>query len=793
MRLEMGLRGLGSGMAMADAKGGRAAARARSAGCRAARVVLALAALSVADRAAAQTPVSAFDGPAAPTPPAVFARDDRGHITLRATRLEAPLRLDGVLDDDAYRSVEPVTHFVQQEPYEGRPATERTEAWLLYDDRHFYVAVRCYDSQPGRLVANELRRDHFNIFQNDNITISIDPFYTRRSGYFFQINALGAQRDQEVQDERNNNNDWNTVWYARSRILPDGWSMEFALPFASLRYREAGPQVWGFNLRRIVRWKNEHVSIAPIPASAGFRAMYKFDVFATLVGVEIPQQRPPIDVKPYAIAGVTTNLAATPSFRNDLAGDAGVDVKYSLTRGLVADLTLRTDFAQVEEDQQQVNLTRFSLFFPEKRDFFLEGQGLFSFGAEQRTGGGGSQTSARTQTPSLTPVVFYSRRIGLSGGLEVPILAGGRLTGRAGPFGIGLLSIQTEEMPAAAAPSTNFSVVRIRRDVLRRSNIGFIATRRTPAGGAANTVLGADANLWFFQNVVVTGYVAQSATAGGDGRAGDRASYRGEFEYGGDRYGLKYEHLFVGDRFDPQIGFLRRQAFRRNYGQLRFSPRPAASRTIRKHNVELDLDHVAGVDGRLETRELKAAYRLELHNNDQWAIDYSTNYEMLRAPFEIVRGVVIPAGSYRFGDVRTVYQLGPQRRVAGSLTFGAGTFFGGRNTEAGYRGTIEISPRLNVEPGVTLNFVDLPAGRFTTRLVTMRTSAMFSPRMALSALVQVNSTSSSVGSSVRFRWEYRPGSDLFVVYSDGRDTRGRGFPELVNRGIVLKLTRLFRF
>lgn len=782
-------------MARVDASGDRARARPGAGSSGPGRIFPAVAAalLSGATLAGAQTRVPAFDGPPAPAPPAVFAKDDMGRITLRATRLDTPLRLDGLLDEAAYRSVEPVTHFVQQEPYEGRAATERTEAWLLFDDRHFYVAVRCYDSQPDRLVANELRRDHFNIFQNDNITISLDPFYTRRSGYFFQINALGAQRDQEVQDERNNNNDWNTVWHARSRILPDGWSMEFALPFASLRYREAGPQVWGFNLRRIVRWKNEHVSIAPIPASAGFRAMYKFDVFATLTGVEIPQGRPPIEVKPYTIAGITTNLAATPSFRNDPTGDAGVDVKYGLTQGLVADLTVRTDFAQVEEDQQQVNLTRFSLFFPEKREFFLEGQGLFSFGAEQRTGGGGSQTSARTQAPSLAPVVFYSRRIGLSGGLEVPILAGGRVTGRAGPFGIGLLSIQTDEAPAAGAVSTNFSVVRLRRDVLRRSNIGLIATRRTPDGGAANTVLGADANLWFFQNVVVTGFYALSSTAGAGGAAGDRASYRGEFEYGGDRYGVKYEHLFVGERFDPQIGFLRRQAFRRHYGQLRFSPRPAASRRIRKHNVELDLDHIAGVDGRLETREIKGTYRLELHNNDQWAIDYSANYEMLRVPFEIARGVVIPAGAYRFGDVRTVYQLGPQRRVAGSLTFGTGSFFGGRNTEAGYRGTIELSPRLNVEPGVTLNLVDLPAGRFTTKLVTMRASAMFSPRMVLSALVQFNSTTSSVGSSLRFRWEYRPGSDLFVVYSDGRDTRGRGFPGLVNQGLVVKMTRLFRF
>ena len=202
-------------------------------------------------------------GPPPPEAPAVFAKDDRGRITLRATRLTAPLSLDGALDEAVYKEVQAIAHFVQQEPDEGAAATEKTLVWLFFDEDNFYVSVRSFDSQPDRLVANELRRDNFNIYNNDNITISIDPLYTRRSGVFFQTNALSAQRDQEVQDERSNNNDWNTIWRTRSRILDDGWSMEFAIPYSSLRFRQAGPQVWGFNIRRVIRWKNEHVSIAP--------------------------------------------------------------------------------------------------------------------------------------------------------------------------------------------------------------------------------------------------------------------------------------------------------------------------------------------------------------------------------------------------------------------------------------------------------------------------------------------------------------------------------------------------
>ncbi|MDP2388783.1 MAG: DUF5916 domain-containing protein, partial [Acidobacteriota bacterium] len=593
---------------------------------------------------------------------------------------------------------------------------------------------------------------------------------------------------------------------------PDGWSMEFAIPYSSLRFRAAGPQVWGFNLRRVIRWKNEHVSIAPIPASATTRAMYKFDIMATVVGVETPAVRKPIDVKPYAIAASTTNLAATPVYRNDPSADAGVDVKYSLTNSLVADLTYRTDFAQVEEDQQQVNLTRFSLFFPEKRDFFLEGQGLFTFGGSQSRGGAGG----------LTPIVFYSRRIGLGATGEIPIIGGGRVAGRAGKYSIGLLSIQTEDEPPAAsaqgatAGQANYSVVRLRRDVLRRSNIGAIVTRKTPIDGITNTVLGVDANLWFYQNVTMTGYFAQSETeapakAGGyidespakAGRHIDRSSYRGEFEYAPDRYGLRYEHLVVGRDFQPEIGFLRRTAFRRNFASARFSPRPASASAsagqaqpgpIRRHVFEGEFDYITGTDGVLETRQAQVSYDAELRGNDQWSIEYSNNYEHLRVGFNVVPGKPIPAGTYRFSDVRTTYEFGPQRRASGSVFGGTGTFYDGTKTELGARGVVEISSRFNVEPGITVNWIDIPAGAFTTAVTSVRTTFMFSPYMALGGLVQHNSTSKTLGSSVRLRWEYAPSSDLFVVYSDGRDTRiGDRFPGLQNRTFVVKATKLFRF
>ncbi len=739
-------------------------------------------------------------GPPPPPDPEVFAKDADGRVTLRAHRLTAPLTLDGAIDEAIYRQTKPIDHWVQREPTEGVAATERTHVWIFFDDDTFYVSAYCYDSEPLRLVANERRRDHFNIFQNDHMSVVVDPFYSRRSGYFFQTNALGALRDQEVTDERNNNQDWNTVWDTRSRILDDGWSFEMAIPFKSLRYRSAGPQIWGFNMQRVVRWKNETMSIAALPAAGSFRAIYKLDLAATLVGVETPASSRNLELKPYAIAAVTTNRAVTPPVTNELSRDAGVDAKYGLTRGLTADFTYRTDFSQVEEDQQQVNLTRFSLFFPEKRDFFLEGQGIFGFGAEQRGGGsgggggGGGGFAGRNFTPTLAPIVFFSRRIGLEDGVQVPIIGGGRLTGRAGRYTVGALSIQTRRAPTVNLPSTNFSVARLRRDILRRSNVGLIMTRRQSEGGApANTVIGADATLAFFQNVSFNAFYARSQTVNASASASDASSYRGEFEYAGDRYGLKYEHLVVGDRFDPQIGFLRRQAFRRNYGQLRFSPRPRSSRWVRKHSWEIDFDQITDNHGRLETEEVKGSYRLELNNNDSWAIDGSRNFELLTRDFQIVRDVTIPIGEYRFADFRTTYQFGPQRRVSGSVTAGTGSFYGGTQTELGARAFIDVTSQLSLEPSATFNVIHLPQDDLVTKLVSTRVNYTLSARALLSAFLQFNSTTFTVSSSVRLRWEYRPGSDFFVVYSDGRDTDTRGFPLLQNRSFVVKLTRLFRF
>jgi Domain of unknown function (DUF5916)/Carbohydrate family 9 binding domain-like len=739
--------------------------------------VLVSALTTIAAPAAAQLAVESLVSRVAP--------DD---VTVRAVRLDTPLDLDGRLDDAVYARVAPFTDFIQQEPREGEPATEKTEAWIFFDDVNLYVAARCWDSHPEREVANELRRDNGNILGNENITFVIDTFHDRRNGYFFQTNPLGALRDMTVTDDLQNSA-WNGIWYVRTGRFEHGWTVEVSIPFKTLRYRGNGPQTWGLNLRRLVKWKNEFSYLSLVPAALGTQGVSRMASAATVVGLETPAGSRNLELKPYAVAAATSTRTAG-GLDDELDGNAGFDFKYGLTRGLILDATVRTDFAQVEEDLQQVNLTRFSVFFPEKRDFFIEGQGIFDFGGVQAG-----------NSPGDVPLLFFSRQIGLSQGRAVPVLGGGRLTGRAGAYSIGVLDIQTDDAPEAGAVSTNFSALRLKRNVLRRSNIGMMATRRGPglAGGVspdrdAAYSAGVDATMLFFKSINFTGYYARTRNPDAAGRTAEGTSYRGRFDYTDDRYGAAAEHLLIDAAFRPEVGFVRRPDMRRSFGQLRFSPRPRRSAVVRKLTWQASLDYVTDAAATIvQSREAAGLFRIDFQSSDQASAEYSREFELLPAPFPISPGVVVPAGGYTAATSRLNYTLGQQRRVSGRLTAATGTLYDGTRAEAGFTGRWGVVPRFSIEPGLTLNWVQLPYGDFTAHLVSARFTVTPSARMQISSLVQFNVDLRTTSSSLRLRWEYSGGSELFAVYSDGRDTRGPGFPALVNRTLAIKATRLFRF
>ena len=745
---------------------------------------------------AATAPTIVIDGPPPPVAPETISRDAAGRATVRAVWLAEPLRLDGTLDEEIYETVPPVSGFIQQVPNEGEAATERTQAWIFYDAQNVYVSARLWDSAPeSQWVANEMQRDSFQIIDNDNFSVGFDTFYDRRNGVVFMVNPIGGFFDYQVTDEGSPNNDWNPIWDSRTGRFDGGWTVETQIPFKSLRFRPGTSQIWGLQLGRRVRWKNESTYLTPVPISAG-PGMFRLSAAGTLTGVGVPQGNRAFEIKPYTIGSLATDINALPRVSNEGDADFGFDVKYGVTPSLTADFTYNTDFAQVEVDEQQINLTRFSLFFPEKREFFLEGRGIFDFGraAGGGEGGPGNGRQARNSFDGGdVPTVFFSRRIGLNQGRTVPILAGGRLTGKAGKFSIGALGIQTDDAASERAVTTNFTVLRVKRDILRRSRIGGIFTGRSvsTAGDGSNEAYGLDAAFSFYDNVNFNSYYARTRTPGLEG---DDASYQAAFSYNGDLYRFKIDHLFVGDNFNPEVGFLRRDDFRRTFTSARYSPRPASIRAVRQFTWEASLDYIENGAGQVETRLAQARFDTEFENSDRFGVDVQQSHELLVRPFRIAPTVTVPVGGYDFRDVFLSYSMGQQRRVSGTWSFQRGGFFSGNITAVGYRrGRIEVTPQLSVEPSVSINWIDLPEGAFTAQVVTGRVTYTFTPRMFFGGLVQYNSSSDSLSMNLRLRWEYQPGSELFVVYNDQRDTMLRGAPVLENRAFVVKFTRLFRF
>ena len=744
------------------------------------------------DGSGSSTP--SIQGPPPPRPPDVINRDDRGNATVRALRLEEPLDVDGELNESVYRDNPAISGFIQSVPDEGAPATEETEAWVTFDEENVYISARVHEEVPeAEWVANEMRRDANGIGNNDNFGVVIDTYYDRRNGYFFYTNPLGALADVQLTNEGNPNFDWDPVWDVQTGRFPGGWTLEMAIPFESLRYRPGREQVWGLQLRRGIQRKNEwsHLTfVSSAAAGTGRMGATRISRAATLVGIEAPSTGPNIDLKPYAIGGLRTDRAASPPTSSEGHADWGVDLKWGVTQNLTADFTYNTDFAQVEVDEQQVNLTRFSLFFPEKRDFFLESQGIFDFPTVGAASGGGG----------ATPTLFFSRRIGLQGGQPVPILAGGRLTGKVGSFDVGALSIQTDEAPGVGAESTNFTVLRLRRDVFQRSSLGILyagrsrSLRAEAAGlGGSNETYGADAAFAFFEDVYLSGYWARTGTPGIDSLD---ASYQARFNYDGDEAGLQLAHLLVEEEFNPEVGFLRRSGFRQSRGSARLSPRPESIGWIRQVTLEGTADYLENdLAGFVESRETGGRLGIELENSDQITVRYSDTYELLENPFPIHEGVTIPVGRYGFEAWEIGYSFGPQRFFSGNLSVSHGEFYDGELTSVSFRrGRMEILRQLSLEPTVSYNRVELPQGSFNTTLAVARLNYTFTPRMFLSGLVQYNSSNDTFGSNLRLRWEYAPGSEIFLVYTEERDTDVLDrFSRLSNRGLVLKVNRLVRF
>lgn len=684
--------------------------------------------------------------------------------SLTAARLEGALRLDGRVDEPAWDRAVPASEFYQGENNEGLPASERTEIRVLYDDTHLYIGIRCFDSDPAGVRALSLFRDENS--SDDLILVAIDAFRDRRSSVHFVTNANGYMVDslQTGETTATRNQNWNTVWDARGTRTPEGWDAELAIPFKSLRFNRPAPGeplVFGIGFKRNLPRKNEE---ANWPFVANDSSWYRPSELGRLHGLDgvVPGRN--LELRPYAVGGVAREAPAAPARGRR---DAGLDAKWGVTPGLTADFTLNTDFAQEEADVLQTNFTRFSLFFPEKRQFFLEGQQMFQFGLAREAD------------------LIFTRRIGLSNdGRVIPIRGGARLSGRQGRTSLGLMSLQTDATDAT--PGENFSVVRVRRDVFSRSSVGAVVTNRQ-GGEGFNRVAGVDASLRFRRVWVAEGFVA--ALHAHDAPGVQHAAYA-RAAYDADRLGVSYQLVDVDRAFRPGVGFVSRLDRRDHAGEVRVSRRPRAS-WLRQVHATASGRYVTNQAGTLETRERGLAVSGAFETGDTLALDFVDRLEAIEQPFPLRPGVTIAPGTYRFGTWRAQLNTFRRRRGRVNLTAASGAFWGGsRDTfvaDGYYRFTKHFGTSLRYE----VNRIDLPDSRFVSQLASSRIEIAFTKDMVLLPLLQYNPDLRQLSSNVRFHWIVRPGTDVFVVYTELDELRR---PAIVrNRSLVAKMNYLLAF
>lgn len=695
---------------------------------------------------------------------------------LDVPRLEEMPRIDGRLDEPVWARAAVARDFVQKEPRAGELATQPTEVRVFYSDRHLLVGARFDDGEASRIVASEFVRDA-DLQANDAFEIFLDTFRDGRNAFYFATNAVAAQRDALIRNEGEAINwEWDGVWHVACSKDARGWTAEIAIPFATLRFRPGAPGGWGLNFGRLVARSREESYWAPINRDWGFNAKWRVSGYGRLDGIAGARPGGRLQLKPFALGGGERDYETDEDA--DVTREIGLDAKVALTPTLVADLTLNTDFAQVEADQQQVNLTRFPLFFPEKREFFLENAGLFQIGER-----------LRPFEPPQT-LLFFSRRIGLTDdGDPVPLLGGARVTGKIGRYDLGIFDIVADETQIdrdTRVPRTNFAAARVKRDILKRSSIGALLLSKAPVGGdPSNQVVAADATVAPTGTVLVTGFAARSFTAGLTGAshaAGIEASYES------DRGGVMLSYLDVGEDFNAEMGFVPRTGIRKLRGAVGIGRRPGAL-GIRQIFFGNDHQYYADSEGRLQSQVNVLGPAFIFNNGTFLVTGWLNAAEGLTEPFEIRNDVAIPAGTYRFNQAVVLYQGDQSRKISGRATLIAGGFYDG--TLASLNAAARVRPinRLTLELELVHNEVSLPRpnGEFSDDLVITRATFAFSSRAFLRSLIQIDDQEEEARFNVLFRYTYRPGADLFVVYNEDRDVGPlRSGPK--RRQLLVKLT-----
>lgn len=692
--------------------------------------------------------------------------DNRKITAIRTTN---SITLDGKLDEPDWEIPVPATDFTQRIPLTGQPATEKTEVRLLYDEVYLYVGVNCFDSTGSEgIVVNDIRQDFFTI-DSDGFQIVLDTYNDNRNAFLFGTNPRAGRFDMQTAADGNaGNTNWDGIWFVETQISEAGWHVEMAIPFKTLRFRKDNGQLWGVNFERRVRRKYEdsYWSLMPPPYRLG-----RVSVAGSLEGLEGLQQGRNLQITPY----LKGDIGHREDDDLDIHGDGGLDVKYGATSQLTLDLTLNTDFSQVEADVQQINLTRFSLFFPEKRDFFLENSHVFEWGRRDR---------GHHWRPDLWP--FFSRRIGLTeDGDIVPILGGARLTGRAGQYSLGILSMQTGEFEPE--PSTNFTIARVRRDILRQSDVGGIFVSKSESGGSYNRTYGFDTNFNFFRYLDLNSYVLRTETPELAGR--DMAGNL-EMTWVDSFFELGAAHLIIEENFNPEVGFAPRTDMRKSKGTFGITPRPEGKIPwIRELNPQAEIDYITNTEGVLETRTLEGRFSVTFNDSSRLSITRNGYFERLDEPFEIREELFIDPGDYWFNQNSVYYRTNRSKPVSFEGWYRTGGFWDGDRDSYNVGVNLHPNYRFGAQLNWSHNDVSISNGTFNTDLVGTRLNYSFSNRMFLNALIQYNGDEGEISSNIRFHFIYRPLSDLYVVYNDRRSSVG----DPIERALIVKLTHMFAF
>jgi len=690
----------------------------------------------------------------------------------------APL-IDGeVLGEDYWQAVAAVTELWQIQPNSGQAASEKTEVYIAYTNTTFYIAVVCHDAQPDKLVVSDARRDA-SLDNTDSFIFLVDTYHDGQNGFIFGTNSQGVEFDAQVNNEGQGNFNvnrqqggiiggfninWDASWEVKAKVGTFGWSAEFAIPLRTLRFKSGENQSWGFNFRRNIRKSNEIAYWAPMPIQFDLN---RVSMAGELTGLNLKNPGN-LKVIPYVLGQLARDYEDADS-KTELQPEVGVDVKYSVTPSLTLDLTYNTDFAQVEVDDQQVNLDRFNLFFPEKRPIFLENAGQFSVGSPGEVD------------------LFFSRRIGIgTNGQQVPIIGGARLSGKVNKTNIGFLSMFTEGVEEEAIDPNNFTVARVNHEFAKRSAIGAAFVNREGMGELEddfNRTFAFDGRLGIGKKAQLSGFYARTVTPGiNDGAQ----SFQFKSSYLWNGLDLSAAYTEVGEGFNPEVGFLLRNAFRKPEFRILKQIRPKNFIGILELRPHISYRSYWDFNNFLVTSFLHVDNHWQWKNGTELHTGINFTLEGVVEDFEISDEVIVPAGSYRHHEAQFVFFTNPSKMFSINIRSVTGGFFGGKRYANSGTLAIRLGDKFNSEWSLIHNDIQLPYGDFTTDIFRARLSYSFTPLIFAQSLFQYNSVSGIWSSNVRFGWLQQANTGLFLVYNE---TTADGL--IRNRSFTVKYSRVF--